>query len=554
VRAQLGRIARRIGVQRVQSPGSVRTGIVERFDRALVEGWVAVPKGAPPVPVTLRVNGTPILSTMAADPARRRRVPGAEVRRFRFLLRDIWNYVGAQDKIRIVAGGQPLPIVGHGTHYRPGTAGELRLPDLVKLLGEGYVFSRSGALQLSRKLDTEWQRLTLLEAARVSEFMQERYGYQTFFIYGTLLGAVREGGPIAHDSDIDLGYVSRHTDGPTVARELREIAFAMIEAGFRVLGFPHHLYIANEIEGHNIHVDLFHTYFDADGVLGFPYGYAGVGEVRREDWKGFRDVPFAGGTGVVPVCAEKIAMKLYGAGWREPQPGFNWNRDRKGQATEARMSKPMAQEVYWADFYEHAAYTSGSTFFDFVNDHEAVPATVLDIGCGDGRDSIAHAKAGRRVIGIDRSHVGIRHASATAAELGFADSLGFRTCDVTDREALSAAVDSVRELVEGAPVLFYLRFFLHSITEDAQDELMSVLDAKAIPGDIFAAEFRTDRDKDSEKVFRRHFRRYQNGPAFGARLAGEYAFELMEEVEGTGLSPFGSEDPYLYRVLARRRP
>ncbi len=34
-------------------------------------------------------------------------------------------------------------------------------------------------------------------------------------------------------------------------------------------------------------------------------------------------------------------------------------------------------------------------------------------------------------------------------------------------------------------------------------------------------------------------------------LRQEYGFEVLHEEEGTGLSPDGTEDPVLYRVIAR---
>ena len=40
-------------------------------------------------------------------------------------------------------------------------------------------------------------------------------GVEPFLAYGTLLGAVREGRLLGHDSDADLGYVSRHTTRST---------------------------------------------------------------------------------------------------------------------------------------------------------------------------------------------------------------------------------------------------------------------------------------------------------------------------------------------------
>jgi SAM-dependent methyltransferase len=530
----------------------VRIGMVEQFNPPWVEGWIAVPPGTPPVPVRLRVNDSDIVTSMVADPAKRR-VPGSEVRKFRFVVNGLWKYLTTDDRVRVMVGDQPLPIVGHGTYYRPEKDGPLRLSDLLAKLDQGYVFSRTGWLQLSKKLDLDWQEFTLLQASNVCTFVSERFGVDAFFIYGTLLGAVREGGPIGHDSDLDLGYLSQYSDGPRAAQELRDIAFGLIEAGFRVLAYRTHLRIANDIDGHkDVHVDLFHTYFDETGILRFPYGVAGVGDVHKSDWKGVRETDFAGGRGLLPVCAEKIAQTLYGAGWRQPQPGFSWDRDRKTRATDALMPQEMIEEIYWADFYEHTEFSTGSTFFDAVDARADAPHTVVDIGCGDGRDSFAHAKAGRRVFGLDRSHIGIRHAAAKADELGLQDSLTFRVCDVGEAAAMSEVLDEVRAAAGGEPVLFYLRFFLHSIPEEVQDALLAAIAVKSRPGDLFAAEFRTDLDKDSKKIHANHFRRFQNGPAFGARLAEKYGFEVLVEQEGTGLSPYRGEDPHLYRLTARR--
>ena len=135
--------------------------------------------------------------------------------------------------------------------------------------------------------------------------------------------------------------------------------------------------------------------------------------------------------------------------------------------------------------------------------------------------------------------------------MGIADRVRFEVCDV-------AVADDVTALLAGAtadpavPVVFYLRFFLHAVSEDVQEMLMQTIADLARPGDMFAAEFRTDKDQARSKAFGPHYRRFQNGPAFGRALHERYGFDVLDEQEGTGLSVYGDEDPELYRVIARR--
>ena len=79
-----------------------------------------------------------------------------------------------------------------------------------------------------------------------------------------------------------------------------------------------------------------------------------------------------------------------------------------------QITPETAEEIYWANFYAHTEYTSGSTFCAKIIEIEGIPVRVIDIGCGDGRDSYAFAATDRSVLGIDRSHIGVAHASRKA--------------------------------------------------------------------------------------------------------------------------------------------
>lgn len=527
-------------------------GRVERFDQRVVIGSVTVPRGADPVPVELFLNDVRVAGTLAGPLEEPDDVNSAdETRAFRFALRDLWRFTGPADRLTVTAAGQPLPIGNHGHRYLTPTKDGLRtVARLRERMANGYIFDQFGRLQLSKMLDTEWQANVMGLFAAVRELAKERFGHDLFLIYGTLLGAVREGGFIGHDIDLDTAFIARATTGPGAAAELRDLAFALIDAGYLVESFHTHLHVTDDA---GTRIDVFHLYFDEHDMLRLPFGIAGTTTVTRADWKGTEEVELPGGRGVIPVNKEQMVEHLYGADWRHPKPGFHWPRDRTDRAKEGRLPQELHDQIYWANFYAHTHFDSGSTFFDFVAARDDAPATVIDIGCGDGRDAFAFGASGRSVTGLDRSHVAVAYANRHAEELGFADRVRFRAVDVSETEPLAQTLREALDTSPAEPVLFYLRFFLHSIPEDVQEGLLGVIDELARPGDMFAAEFRTEQDEQRSHVHRKHYRRFQNGPAFGVALNERFGFELLHEQEGTGLSPYRDEDPVLYRVIGRRR-
>jgi hypothetical protein len=522
-----------------------------QFDERAVAGSVTVPRGSPPVRVELFLNDIKLAGTLASLGEASGDTDANETRRFRFALHDVWRFARTRDRFTVTADGHPLRIEVSGSdHLRPKQDGPRTPARLRQRMANGYIFDQFGKLRLSKKLDTEWQQNVMALFAAVRGFAKERFDYEIFLIYGSLLGAVREGGFIGHDIDLDAGFICRATDGPGAAAELRELAFGLIDAGYVVESFRTHLHVTDSA---GTRIDVFHLYFDKADQLCLPFGIAGTTTVTRADWRGVEDFDLPGGRGAVPVNKEQFVEHLYGTDWRSPKPGFHWPHDRTGRAEEGRLPQQMHEEIYWANFYAHANHAGGSTFFDFVNGRSDTPNVVIDVGCGDGRDSFAFGAAGRSVTGLDRSHVAVAYAERHARELGLGDRVRFRSVDVSDTERLS---DLVREVVDSspdAPVLYYLRFFLHSIPEEVQDALLGVIESLARPGDMFAAEFRTDQDQARKHVHRKHYRRYQNGAAFGAALREQRGFDVLYEQESTGLSPYREEDPMLYRVIARRR-
>ena len=230
------------------------------------------------------------------------------------------------------------------------------------------------------------------------------------------------------------------------------------------------------------------------------------------------------------------------------------------QTSEYTFEKPTETHItaiesdYWQKFYEKNDFNEGSSFCELVKAMTEIPQVIVDIGCGQGRDSVAFGNSGKTVLGLDRSEEGVAHASQHAALENIDNVTKFAVCDVSDRESVAGAISVARELANGGNVCFYMRFFLHSIPEEVQEKLMATLSEEAVAGDVFAVEFRTDKDAEMAKAFGvSHYRRYQNAADFSQKLSDEYGWDkTILEIESQGLSPYGNEDPVLYRVIATR--
>ncbi|WP_375476426.1 methyltransferase domain-containing protein [uncultured Jatrophihabitans sp.] len=476
-------------------------GVAEVVDGARLVGTVTVPPGAPAGEVAVYLNSTEIVRLPLIPTTGE---PGTH--EFRFKIRPLLRFARRTDRLTVRYDGAALPFAGDGTVHRPAQHGRLPTWQLRRRLARGEIFSSDGILQKPKHLDVEWQQGVLGLYSRVREALHDIAGYDAFLIYGSLLGAVRDGGFIGHDTDLDAGYISKHPAGADAGRELAEIGLALVERGFRVECRVVTLHIY-DLAADGAHIDLFHTFFDDEGVLRFSWGVAGITDYRREHWTGAHEIDFAGARALVPSEPEVMVAAMYGPGWRTPDPGFSWARDRTKREPSARVPAKLNTAVNWADLHARAELGQTSPFARWCLQEPGLPRVVLDLGCGDGRDSVAFAAAGHAVVGLDAAATAIRRAESRPG----AGGVRFRVLDFDDTAALRAEITAARG--GGEAVLFYGRQLLDSLHDDTAAALLDTLFDLAADADMIAFASRTTAPEKSPLRHRR--------PVDGAELERE---------------------------------
>jgi SAM-dependent methyltransferase len=194
---------------------------------------------------------------------------------------------------------------------------------------------------------------------------------------------------------------------------------------------------------------------------------------------------------------------------------------------------------YWNRFYARWRHTLPSQFAALVASELAPATLVVDIGCGNGRDTFFFARSGFPTIGIDRSSVSIE----ANARMRSAGDVRFINADIT-------ACDLAALMPPHERACFYARFFLHAIDDATEDALLGRL-AEIPEGSLLCLEFRTLADEATAKTFGDHDRRYIDHEALVRALPAR-GFQVDYERQGRGMAKFRDEDPYVGRILASK--
>jgi len=201
---------------------------------------------------------------------------------------------------------------------------------------------------------------------------------------------------------------------------------------------------------------------------------------------------------------------------------------------------------YWSDYYKKKVTVNvPSPFAEFCLSKFSTDNKLLEIGCGNGRDSRYFSENGIDVVALDKSSVAIEQCKNDHQ----VDNLMFLCCETSE----------VQEHHNSKYNCIYSRFSLHAMTEVEEInalesayklleddgklyiECRSINDPLARQGEVISPTERIDG----------HYRRFVDLVILVERLKN-IGFMILETNESNGLAVFNDEDPVVIRVIAKR--
>jgi SAM-dependent methyltransferase len=374
-------------------------------------------------------------------------------------------------------------------------------------------------------------------------------GVDAFLAFGALLGAVRDGTFIPHDSDADVGYLSRHTSPVDVARESYALERVMIEAGYRTWRFSAGDFkvVVPDPEGGRA-IDVFAGFVVEDVFYLMPEVHAAgfdAGVILP-----LGEVELHGRTITAPADPEALLEITYGPHWRVPDPSFKFAAPRwVRRRMDGWLRGNNGNRGHWWPFYfgrsRDTVPAHPSPFASWVHEREPADVSIVDIGSGTGRDSLWFAREGHDVLGLDYIPAATERADRQAREEDL--PARYKTFNLYDiRQVLGIGAELAHR---DAPPVLYGRFLIHALEDRGRHNLWRVADMCLRRGGRFYLEFRTGLDADASHEFGEHFRKYLEPDVVVAEIEARGG-QVEHREAGHGLAVYKNEDPHVCRLVA----
>ncbi|SMD32387.1 Methyltransferase domain-containing protein [Reichenbachiella faecimaris] len=201
----------------------------------------------------------------------------------------------------------------------------------------------------------------------------------------------------------------------------------------------------------------------------------------------------------------------------------------------------MSDKEFWEDFYSKKKGTlEPSPFATFVFDEIGLAGTLIELGCGNGRDSLFFSERGISVYGIDQCETTISRLNKLSRS-----NAKFEVRDFTTLDGLGQ-FDNV-----------YSRFTLHSVSKEQATQTLVWAFQSLNEGGKFCIEVRSIKDElfgqgtevEKDAFVTDHYRRFIRIDEMLEELKA-IGFKIDYSIESKGLAVYKDEDPSIIRIVA----
>jgi tellurite methyltransferase len=195
---------------------------------------------------------------------------------------------------------------------------------------------------------------------------------------------------------------------------------------------------------------------------------------------------------------------------------------------------------YWREFYKSKVDINFPSSFAkaVLKEHQDVQA-IIDLGAGNGRDSIYFAHHVTNVVYVDQiDGLGDIELENVSSVIGGLESM--RTWNEIKEASKSKGLK-----------MFYARFLIHSLDESELNSFVTFVSEASSRNDRLVLEYRIT-DADVTLQYDNHERKYYE-PDYIAQKVVAFNWTQNKQEIGKGFAKFRNEDPLICRQLFSKK-
>lgn len=211
--------------------------------------------------------------------------------------------------------------------------------------------------------------------------------------------------------------------------------------------------------------------------------------------------------------------------------------------------KSFDTNQYWNSYYNKKKRQKASNFAVFIfkkfiekKMKKNPNLNLLDIGCGDGRDSFYFSKKKIETVGIDSSKSAIKN---NTKKIKKKNQTSFLVKDI-NKQSLKKKFNFI-----------YVRFFLHAINLKSEKKLLQLIDKTSKKKTLIFLEYRTKADpifKKGKKLnssdhFYGHYRRMIDPKAFRNKIIKKLKYKSVFYKVSNKFAVKGNDRPMVCRNI-----